>query len=194
MNGLYYYPDRVQNAQELIQRIDEMKWLDEYSGDRRYQHYGHTFNYYISGGPTPMPDFLAPLIEHMEGMCKLALMSYDYDGSAPYFNQCTVNELLPGQGVEPHTDSYGYGDLIATVTLGAGVTTIFRIKDESDQDQEQEQDQEEYTFYAQPNSVYYMEGDARWNATHEVPGATEDTDDGTIIPRGRQIVLVFRHV
>lgn len=194
MNGLYYYPDRVQNAQELIQRIDEMKWLDEYSGDRRYQHYGHTFNYYISGGPTPMPDFLAPLIEHMEGMCKLALMSYDYDGSAPYFNQCTVNELLPGQGVEPHTDSYGYGDLIATVTLGAGVTTIFRIKDESDQDQEQEQDQEEYTFYAQPNSVYYMEGDARWNATHEVPGATEDTDDGTIISRGRQIVLVFRHV
>ena len=196
MNGLYYYPDRVQNAQELIRRIDEMKWLDEYSGDRRYQHYGHTFNYYISGGPTPMPDFLAPLIEQMEGMCKLALMSYDYDGSAPYFNQCTVNELLPGQGVEPHTDGYGYGDLIATVTLGAGVTTIFRIKEESDQEQEQdqEQDQEEYTFYAQPNSVYYMEGDARWNATHEVPGATEDTDDCTIIPRGRQIVLVFRHV
>ena len=196
MNGLYYYPDRVQNGQELIRRIDEMKWLDEYSCDRRYQHYGHTFNYYISGGPTPMPDFLAPLIEQMEDMCKLALMSYDYDGSAPYFNQCTVNELLPGQGVEPHTDSYGYGDLIATVTLGAGVTTIFRIKEESDQEQEQdqEQDQEEYTFYAQPNSVYYMEGDARWNATHEVPGATEDTDDGTIIPRGRQVVLVFRHV
>ena len=202
MNGLYYYPDRVQNAQELIRRIDEMKWLDEYSGDRRYQHYGHTFNYYISGGPTPMPDFLAPLIEHMEGMCKLALMSYDYDGSAPYFNQCTVNELLPGQGVEPHTDSYGYGDLIATVTLGAGVTTIFRIKDisdsklaESDQARlESDSDQEKYTFYAQPNSVYYMEGDARWNATHEVPGAIEDTDDGTIIPRGRQIVLVFRHV
>ena len=197
MNGLYYYPDRVQNGQELIRRIDEMKWLDEYSGDRRYQHYGHTFNYYISGGPTPMPDFLAPLIEQMEGMCKLALMSYDYDGSAPYFNQCTVNELLPGQGVEPHTDSYGYGDLIATVTLGAGVTTIFRIKEESDSarlESDQEQDQEEYTFYAQPNSVYYMEGDARWNATHEVPGTTEDTDDGTIIPRGRQIVLVFRHV
>ena len=198
MNGLYYYPDRVQNPQELIRRIDEMKWLDEYSGDRRYQHYGHTFNYYISGGPTPMPDFLAPLIEHMEDMCKLALMSYDYDGSAPYFNQCTVNELLPGQGVEPHTDSYGYGDLIATVTLGAGVTTIFRIKEESDQeqeqDQDQEQDQEEYTFYAQPNSVYYMEGDSRWNATHEVPEAIEDTDDGTIIPRGRQVVLVFRHV
>ena len=195
MNGLYYYPDRVQNAQELIWRIDEMKWLDEYSGDRRYQHYGHTFNYYISGGPTPMPDFLAPLIEHMEGMCKLALMSYDYDGSAPYFNQCTVNELLPGQGVEPHTDSYGYGDLIATVTLGAGVTTIFRIKEESDQERlESDSDQEEYIFYAQPNSVYYMEGDARWNATHEVLGATEDTDDGTIIPRGRQIVLVFRHV
>lgn len=193
MNGLYYYPDRVQNGQELIRRIDEMKWLDEYSGDRRYQHYGHTFNYYISGGPTPMPDFLAPLIEHMEDMCKLALMSYDYDGSAPYFNQCTVNELLPGQGVEPHTDSYGYGDLIATVTLGAGVTTIFRIKEESDSAR-LESDQEEYTFYAQPNSVYYMEGDARWNATHEVPGATEDTDDGTIIPRGRQIVLVFRHV
>lgn len=202
MNGLYYYPDRVQNAQELIQRIDEMKWLDEYSGDRRYQHYGHTFNYYILGGPTPMPDFLAPLIEHMEGMCKLALMSYDYDGGAPYFNQCTVNELLPGQGVEPHTDSYGYGDLIATVTLGAGVTTIFRIKEESDQERlesdsarlESDSDQEEYIFYAQPNSVYYMEGDARWNATHEVLGATEDTDDGTIIPRGRQVVLVFRHV
>jgi alkylated DNA repair dioxygenase AlkB len=146
-----------------------------------------------------MPDFLAPLIEHMEGMCTLALMSYDYDGSVPYFNQCTVNELLPGQGVEPHTDNYGYGDLIATVTLGAGVTTIFRTKDESDQEQERLEsdlpsDQEEYTFYAQPNSVYYMEGDARWNATHEVPGATEDTDDGTIIPRGRQITLVFRHV
>jgi len=211
MNGLYYYPDRVQNAQELIQRIDEMKWLDEYSGDRRYQHYGHTFNYYISGGPTPMPDFLAPLIEQMEGMCKLALMSYDYDGSAPYFNQCTVNELLPGQGVEPHTDSYGYGDLIATVTLGAGVTTIFRIKEESDSarlesdsarlesdsarlESDLSSDLEEYTFYAQPNSVYYMEGDARWNATHEVPGATEDNDEGNIIPRGRQITLVFRHV
>ena len=193
MNGLYYYPNRVQNAQELIQRIDEMKWLDEYSGDRRYQHYGHTFNYYISGGPTPMPDFLAPLIEQMEDMCKLALMSYDYDGSAPYFNQCTVNELLPGQGVEPHTDSYGYGDLIATVTLGAGVTTIFRIKDTSDSAR-LESDQEEYTFYAQPNSVYYMEGDARWNATHEVPGATEDIDEGVVIPRGRQITLVFRHI
>jgi hypothetical protein len=39
-----------------------------------------------------------------------------------------------------------------------------------------------------------MEGDARWNATHEIPGATEDNDDGNIIPRGRQITLVFRHV
>ncbi|NBQ70576.1 MAG: hypothetical protein EBU46_17795 [Nitrosomonadaceae bacterium] len=172
----------MQNAQELIRRIDEMKWLDEYSGDRRYQHYGHTFNYISEAGACPMPNFLAPLIEQMEGMCKLALMSYDYDGSTPYFNQCTVNELLPGQGVEPHTDNYGYGDLIATVMLGAGVTTVFCS------------DTEEYTFYAQPNSVYYMEGDARWNATHEVPGATEDTDDGTIIPRGRQITLVFRHV
>jgi alkylated DNA repair dioxygenase AlkB len=187
MNGLYYYPNQVQNGQELITRIDEMQWLSEYSGDRRYQHYGHTFNYISEVGACPMPDFLAPLIEHMEGMCKLVLMNDDHDFHTPYFNQCTVNELLPGQRIAPHTDHHGYGSLIATVTLGTGATTVFRSDTVF-------QLEEVYSFYAQPNSVYYMEGTARWNATHEVPGATEDNDEGNIIPRGRQITLVFRHV
>jgi alkylated DNA repair dioxygenase AlkB len=182
MNGLYIYPNQIQNGQEIIQHIDEMKWFNENSGNRRYQHYGHTFNY-ISETHNPIPDFLVPLIEHIEDMCNAALMNYDYDIHTPYFNQCTVNELLPGQNIVAHTDNHGYGDLIGTVTLGAGSTTIFR-SDTCD----------EYSFYAQPNSVYYMEGDARWNATHEIPGATEDNDEGTIIPRGRQIIIIFRHV
>ena len=182
MNGLFYYPDRVQNAQEIIQFIDENDWLNEHSGDRRYQHFGYTFNYYILDGPVPMPNFFTPLIRQMEDMCSIVLAQYNHDRSVPYFNQCTVNELLPGQEVEPHTDSYGYGDLIATVTLGTGSTTIFRS------------DEEEYTFYTQPNSVYYMDGNARWNATHEIPGATEDIDEGVVIPRGRQITLVFHHI
>ena len=181
MNGLYYYPNQVQHGEELITHIDEMQWLSEYSGDRRYQHYGHTFNY-ISEVDISMPSFLAPLIEHMEGMCKLVLMNEDHDFHTPYFNQCTVNELLPEQEVAPHTDHHGYGGLIATVTLGTGATTVFCS------------DAEEYSFYAQPNSVYYMEGTARWNATHEILKATEDNDEGNIIPRGRQIMLVFRHV
>jgi len=181
MNGLYYYPNQVQNGGGLIQRIDYMKWFKEPSSEKRYQHYANTPKY-VAEVDKSIPTFLDPLIEHMESMCTLLLMSYDHDFCTPYFNQCTVNERLPGQGMAPYRDLPGYGDLIAVVTLGTGATTVLQS------------DTDEYSFYAQPNSVYYMEGDARWNASREIPAATEDNDDGVIIPRGRQITLVFRHV
>ena len=92
-----------------------------------------------------------------------------------YFNQCIVNNYIPGQGISRHVDHHDYGDVIGCFTLGSSVPIIFRTHDNT-----------LLQLYTEPNSLYIMLGEARF-ANYEMPSRKSDMRDGVKVKRGRRV-------
>jgi alkylated DNA repair dioxygenase AlkB len=107
-----------------------LRWAEAGAWDRslarRVQHFGYTFNYGLRavdfGAATPaLPTQLLDLARRIEVAAGLPA------SEESYFNQVTVNEYAPGQGIASHVDTHGaFAEALASVSLGAGVVMDFR--------------------------------------------------------------------
>ena len=117
-HGAVIVPDFVTPAEEarILLRIAEAPWLTELR--RRVQHYGFQYDYRGSSRPVPA----APFPRWVGAMAKR--LRPHFAGALPV--QCIVNEYRPGQGIGMHADHRDFGDVVASLSLGADWPMRFR--------------------------------------------------------------------
>lgn len=183
--GLYYTSNIITNCDEIIKELDKNNWnsLTSSPNSRVVQHYGYLYDYNsrkINVPTTPLPNYLIELSNELKEICKqLNIIDDDYN-----FNQCIVNNYIPGQGISKHTDVKSYGKVIGCFTLGSGAIMKFVNPTTN----------KEYEKYVEPNSLYIMSGDSRLVWTHEMPSNKFDIVNKIKIPRDRRISITFRNV
>ena len=120
-HGAVIVPDVVTPAEEarILLRIAGAPWLAELR--RRVQHYGFRYDYAGGGSHVPAPAFprwAAAMAERVRA---------HFGGTLPV--QCIVNEYRPGQGIGMHADHRDFGDVVASLSLGASWPMRFRRRD-----------------------------------------------------------------
>ena len=117
-HGAVIVPDFVTPAEEarILLRISEAPWLTELR--RRVQHYGFRYSYGGDGARAP-----APPLPRWASVMSDRLRPH-FAGALPV--QCIVNEYRPGQGIGMHADHRDFGDVVASLSLGAAWPMRFR--------------------------------------------------------------------
>ena len=148
---------------DLLQKIDAQGWsrfvksadpgAQPLPGARRVQHYGYQYDYMrrTVSPASPIPDFLLALVKDFP------VGTHRADGSRDIgWDQCIVNEYLPGQGIAWHTDARVFGPGILCFTLGEAHPMEFKIGGYVE------------SITPAPGSVYVMTGEARHTAQHRM--------------------------
>lgn len=206
ISGLYYINNiQVADNDNTIDKLNTKEWkpLSNSPNSRVVQHYGYEYDYNtynIKKKCEEIPEFLLKYKEFLTNKCnELNIINNnknnneetkdkndDKNTNNKYeFNQCIVNNYEIGQGISKHIDVVSYGDIIGCYTIGGGSSMIFRNKNNTN---------EKYEIYTEPNSLYIMSGDARYNWTHEMPSRKSDIINGTKIPRNRRVSITFRNI
>jgi alkylated DNA repair protein alkB family protein 8 len=99
------------------------------------------------------------------------------------FDQLTVNDYQPGQGIPPHVDTHSpFEEVFVSLSLGSGVSMNFRRPDAPYQ-----QD-----VYLLPRQLVVFTGEARYNYLHSISTRKVDKAEGFLRFRRRRISLTFR--
>lgn len=144
--------------------------------------YGYKYNYLTYETHQKIediPDILKQLID-------LIPPQFKTDATKP-FNQCIVNKYLPGQGISAHIDHRSFGPVISCFTFQSGGIMTFK-------DARTNSDTTTFQLYTEPNSLYIMTREARYNFLHSMSKTKTDTIDGKRKKRGVRISITFRHV
>lgn len=171
-DGLSYHHDII--SDDLYSSL--LEYLESVSSEffpvgsgknsRLVLHRGHTYNYKKKGVDGSAPSF-EPILHELVALSGL-------EG----FNQCIINRYLPGQGINPHTDSSDYGDTIICFTIGGSAEMEFTLDDHC------------YKLLVEPRSMYVMSGDSRYAWKHGM--RSRKSDSGT--PRSTRYSFTFRKV
>ena len=177
INGLKYIPNFINKteAAELLAQIDANEWLTDLK--RRVQHYGWKYDYKLRRVSEDLQIGELPywLAEYAK-----KLQAEGYFETAP--DQVIVNEYIAGQGISAHSDSFAFGGVVASLSLGAGCLMDFCNGERKE------------SLYLEPQSLVVLAGDARYNWQHSIAARKSDKICGVIMPRGRRISLTFRTV
>jgi alkylated DNA repair dioxygenase AlkB len=100
------------------------------------------------------------------------------------FDQLTINEYSPGEGIPPHVDSHSpFEDVFCSLSLGSGVVmTVTSPEDESKH------------FYLKPRSILFISGEARFSHPHSIAQRKLDRVEDRLIFRSRRISMTFRKI
>lgn len=112
-----------------------------------------------------------------------------YQGEGPtvldkcgFFDQLTVNDYTPGQGIPPHVDTHSpFEEVFVALSLLSGVSMNFRTADGAQTD-----------VYLRPRQLVLFSGEARYNYLHSIATRKLDKVDGLLRFRHRRISLTFR--
>ena len=187
MEGLFYFKNIVENSKEIVEQLDSLEWKPVGSGEksRVVQQFGRPYIYRSNSNVSnvsielpEIPDFLGDLQEIGKKMLKELNIEFTN------LDQCICNNYLPGQGISAHVDALHFGPVIVCFTLCSGTSIIFKNKKDKDKISVEQ--------FVEPNSLYIMSGDCRYNWTHEIRGRLSDSADGHKILRSRRISVTFR--
>ena len=99
-----------------------------------------------------------------------------------FFDQLTVNDYQPGQGIPPHVDTHSpFQELFISLSLLSGVSMNFRTPEGAQKD-----------VYLLPRSLVVFTGEARYNYMHSIATRKLDKVEGLLRFRHRRISLTFR--
>ena len=100
------------------------------------------------------------------------------------FDQCTVNDYMPGQGIPPHVDTHSpFEEVFAALSLKSGATMHFKDINNNVID-----------LYLRPNSLMIFSGEVRYNWLHSIALRKVDKVEGLLKFRHRRVSLTFRKV
>ena len=150
--GLYVFDDFVseEESAEIVKALDSGKW--EKLLNRRVQHFGYEFKYGTNNvnkeeSLGTMPDFLtflepriAQILKGFKLDAENFVEKYEPQESVQeeskeanvldkfgYFDQLTVNDYMPGQGIPPHVDTHSpFQEVFAALSLKSGATMHFK--------------------------------------------------------------------
>ena len=115
------------------------------------------------------------------------------------FQQLTVNQYLPGQGIAPHIDTEScIGPIIPVINLGSGITMLLEKRKHNNND---DNDNTSSTttrikkhVWLPRRSLLILSGESRYLYTHGIAPRVNDKVKGTLIPRQIRLSLTFRQV
>lgn len=151
ITGLSIHNDFISCKEVELGIIKEFKLRGSWEkiGNRRVLQYGFKYRYGIYSQKleptTPFPDWLKEFKKKAEEI------------TGQEFNQCIVNEYLPGQGISEHTDDVNtFGNVIACISLGETVDIHFKQQDKV------------LKLKVPRRSLYVMKDEARYAWTHSM--------------------------
>ena len=98
------------------------------------------------------------------------------------FDQLTVNDYQPGQGIPPHVDTHSpFEEIFVSLSLKSGVSMNFRTAEGVQQD-----------VYLLPRQLVLFTGEVRYNYLHSIATRKVDNVDGVLKFRHRRLSLTFR--
>jgi alkylated DNA repair protein alkB family protein 8 len=171
MSDLIYIEDFISKEHEIkiIDYLDSKIWQNR---KRRMQTYGYG---YLKGDFNEPLHKLSEIPEIFHPILQVIGKEY---------NQLTVNEYIPGIGIEPHYDhKERFGEKIVGLSLISGCEMNFYDGKKI-----------VYTKYLKQRSLYIMTGKWRYEYMHGIKGVCSDIVDGEKIMRTRRISLTFREI
>ncbi|KAH9255092.1 hypothetical protein BASA81_006851 [Batrachochytrium salamandrivorans] len=187
--GLSLVEDFITEEEELAMccELDAKPWDNRLS--RRVQHYGFEFDYAsrmaVSNGSTNSCNFPPQCYRTVEQRL------LESTGICPkQFDQLTVNEYLPGQGIAPHVDSHScFGNVMLSLSLIADICIRFVPKSTKLSAVGR------VNLWLPRRSLLVMQGPSRLAFTHCIPARSSDLVNGVVIKRqDRRVSLTFRSV
>ncbi|HET6895304.1 MAG TPA: alpha-ketoglutarate-dependent dioxygenase AlkB [Candidatus Baltobacteraceae bacterium] len=172
-------PEFVTKAEEVavLNAIDSERWNVDLK--RRVQQYGFRYDY--KARAVSACDRLGDLPPWATEIAQ-RLVDCEYFESVP--DQVIVNEYLPGQGINAHTDrTTCFGPAIASLSLGSDV-----VMDFSDSSGKRG------SILLPRRSVLVLRGASRVLWKHAIAQRRMDTIGGFCIERKRRVSLTFRSV
>ena len=98
------------------------------------------------------------------------------------FDQLTVNDYIPGQGIPPHIDTHSpFEEVFMAISLNSEATMTFKSPEG-----------EFRHISLKPNSLMIFSGEGRYNWLHSIPTRKFDKVNGLIKSRRRRISLTYR--
>jgi alkylated DNA repair dioxygenase AlkB len=172
-------PDFVSRAEEdkFLRDIDAAPWRRDLK--RRVQHYGYRYDYKARAVTRQdrlgeLPAWAQPLGER--------LVCYQYFDRQP--DQVIVNEYLPGQRINSHTDRVTcFGAVVASVSLGSDVVMDFAGERG-----------ETGSLLLPRGRLLVLGGAARTNWRHAIAQRRRDRINSVSFERKRRVSLTFRSV
>lgn len=170
IRGLACVRDYITVAEEadLLDMIDARPWVNVQK--RGAQYYGPGL---VNGRRGGLPGWALALSERLR-----------YDGfTRDWFDECSVGELLPGQGIGQRLESAtSYGETVIALNLGAPLVMEFRhISGKL-----------RVPLLVPPRSLLVLNDAARYKWRHGVAARKVDWYDGVEVRRGRHISVTFR--
>eukprot|EP01102_Stenamoeba_stenopodia_P014746 TRINITY_DN4938_c0_g2_i1.p1 TRINITY_DN4938_c0_g2~~TRINITY_DN4938_c0_g2_i1.p1 ORF type:complete len:190 (+),score=31.04 TRINITY_DN4938_c0_g2_i1:625-1194(+) len=113
------------------------------------------------------------------------------------FNQITVNEYLPGQGIASHVDTHSaFEDAILSLSLcGSLVMDFAKIEPRRQDDScSKKSDTLAKQLVLSRRSLLVMKGESRYQWTHGIAYRKTDKVNGVIVPRTRRVSLTIRRI
>jgi alkylated DNA repair dioxygenase AlkB len=158
--GLRYQPELITPTEEarLIEAIADLPFkpfeFHGYLGKRRVVPFGWRYDYSARavGEAAPIPDFLLPLRERAAAFAELA---------AAEFRQALVTEYAPGAGIGWHRDKPMFGEVIGVSLLSPCNLRFRRVSPDG---------WERRSLIPAPRSAYLLQGPARSEWEHSIPG------------------------
>ena len=170
IRGLTCVRDYISVAEEadLLDMIDARPWVN--AQKRCTQYYGPGV---ASGRLVGLPGWALALADRLQ-----------YDGfTREWFDECTVDELLPGQGIGQRVDSaLSYGETVIALNLGAPLVMEFRHSS----------GKLKVPVLVPPRSLLVLTDAARYKWRHGVAARKADWYDGLEVRRGRHVSVTFR--
>jgi len=123
------------------------------------------------------------------------------------FDQLTLNNYAPGDGIPPHVDKHSpFQEIFMALSLKSGVTMHFK-KGEVVKEGEESKSEAQRDIYLKPRSLILFSGEARYNWLHSIAqrkidkveeqSAISKESDCTMTKlrsRQRRVSLTFRKV
>ena len=182
VQGLSTYSDFVsQEEANKLFSIFEPLWDSNINEKirRRVLHFGYKFDYHTLRADeamelVPFPPFIQGLVGRFPGF-------EDYG-----FNQLTVNEYPPNQGIGFHCDTHSpFDDALAVISIGDPLVFEMRLPSSN----------VEVPIWIESNSLILMTDEARYRYVHGISGRSTDVNPmGEVVRRGLRISLTFRKV
>ncbi len=173
----------------ITQNEHDVLWNTIYNSDwntslnRRVQHYGYNYDYKNSFITLKRAEDIP---ESFINILFPKFIKYDIMNDTNIFNQCIVNEYVPGQGIGAHTDHKVFGDTIVSITLGSQCVMNFT---------QTYTNADNFDIMLTPKSAIVLSGDFRWKYKHAIKHTKSDKDPltGKRILRGTRVSITFRH-
>lgn len=186
LQGFYYFNNVLDTkvGKDMIDFLNTQEWksITASKTGRKVQQYGFEYDYSTrkDSDYKKIQDIPDPLIAFQKIALEMTKqVSPDANVS---LNQCIVNRYEPGQGISAHIDKETFGPVVACFTLGAGTTITFSRTINGEKVVIEK--------YVEPNSLYFMTGDSRYEWKHEIKPRVSERG----VRRETRISVTFRTV